>query len=196
MEEPRSGDQKQQDERPAEDWRSTVRSVIEEYIAGEKRQTEPAYKAELVEERRRRETLERRVNELVEENRRSKQIAEESDRGAQIRAELQRLGVSKVDLAFRAVKDDIVRGGDGSLVARTGDGERGLKEYLTAFVQENPELLPPRIAGGSGASSSPAAAGRSYGPDLERIRPGMSPEELQRVREQISQVAAQNLRGE
>lgn len=178
-----------------EDVKGVVRSVIEEYLTAEKRQSEPAYKAELVEERRRRENLERRVNELVEENKRSRQAAEESDRYSQIRAELQRLGVSKVDLAFRIVKDEVVRGAEGTLLAKTPEGERGLKEYLTTFVQDNPEFLPARIAGGSGAVS-PSRSGAVSGIDLERITPGMSREELQRVREHISQVALQSLRGE
>lgn len=179
-----------------EEWKDVIRTVIDEYVTVERRQTEPAYKAELLEERRRRENLERRVNELVEENKRSRQMAEESDRGAQIKTELQRLGVQKVDLAFRIVKDEIVRGSDGGLVARTADGERGVREYLAAFVQDNPEFLPARIAGGSGASSPPRAGSPGHGVDLDKIRPGMSAEELQRVREHIAQVAMQSLRGE
>ena len=181
---------------PQEDWRNAVRSIIEEVVSVERQRSEPAYKTELVEERRRREQLERRVNELVEENKRSRQMAEESDRGSQIRAELQRLGVSKIDLAYRIVKDDVQRSSDGVLTARTAEGDRGLREYLATFVQENPEFLPARIAGGSGVSSPQRNAAPTYSIDLERIRPGMSQEELQRVREQISQVALQSLRGE
>jgi len=179
-----------------EEWKDVVRTVIDEYVTVERRQTEPAYKTELLEERRRRENLERRVNELVEENKRSRQMAEESDRGAQIKTELQRLGVQKVDLAFRIVKDEIVRTPEGGLVAKTVDGERGVREYLSTFVQENPEFLPARIAGGSGAASPQRSGGASYGVDLDKIKPGMSAEELQRVREHISQVAIQSLRGE
>jgi hypothetical protein len=195
-------DQSQQEDRrvpgaaPAEEVKGMIRSVIEEFVTTERRQTEPAYKAELVEERRRREQLERRVNELVEENKRSRQAAEESDRHSQIRAELQRLGVAKVDLAFRIVKDDVTRGAEGTLQARTAEGDRGLREYLSDFVQANPEFLPARIAGGSGAVSPPKNVTGAQGIDLERIHPGMSREELQRVREQISQVAMQSLRGE
>lgn len=180
----------------AEDWRSAVRSIIEEVVSVERQHTEPAYKTELVEERRRREQLERRVNELVEENKRSRQLADESDRNAQIRAELQRLGVSKVDLAYKIVREDVARAADGALVARTADGERNLRDYLSVFVQENPEFLPARIAGGSGVSSPQRSGAPTYSVDLERIRPGMSQEELQRVREQVSQVALQSLRGE
>ena len=52
-----------------------------------------------------------------EENKRSKQIAEEAQTSSAIRAELQRLGVAKVDLAFKAIRDDIVRSEDGRLIA-------------------------------------------------------------------------------
>jgi len=184
------------DEARQDDIRGMIRSVIEEYITTERRQSEPAYKAELVEERRRRETLEKRVNELIDENRKSRQIAEEIDRHSQIKAELQRLGVAKVDLAFRIVKDDIQRGQDGGLLAKTQEGERPLREYLAEFVQNNPEFLPARISGGSGAASAQRAGLVRGEVELERIRPGMSPEELQRVREQVSQIALQSLRGE
>jgi len=52
------------------------------------------------------------------------------------------------------------------------------------------------MAGGSGAGApSKTASGGGSGVSLDQIRPGMSPEELQRVREEISRVAAQTLRG-
>ena len=176
--------------------RDVVRGAIQEFFSLEQSKAEPAYKVELMEERKRREHLETRVNELVEENRRSRTIAEEVERGASIRSELQRLGVAKVDLAFKAVKDDIVRGEDGRLVAMGGQGEMAIREYLTQFVNENPELLPARIAGGSGASSTHKAAPVSSGAgfDLDKIKPGMSAEDLERVRQEISRVASQSIR--
>ena len=82
-------------------------TLLKSTCAWSRSKTEPAYKVELVEERKRREQLERRLNELVDENRRSREMAEEMERSASIRAELQRLGVTKVDLAFKAVKEDI-----------------------------------------------------------------------------------------
>ena len=85
--------------------RAVVRGAMEEFLKQEHTKAEPAYKAELVEERRRREQLEQRVNELVQENQRSRQVAEEAERSSAIRAELQRLGVAKVDLAYRVVRD-------------------------------------------------------------------------------------------
>ena len=104
------------------DVRDIVRQAIEEFVNAEQRKAEPAYQAELQDERRRRESLEARLNQVVEENRKARAAAEEADRSSQIRNELQRLGVAKVDLAFRAVKDDIVRGDNGQLQARGAAG--------------------------------------------------------------------------
>src|SRR5713226_8995511 len=131
-----------------------VKQAVEEFARTEQAKTEPAYKVELQEERKRREQLERRLNELVEENKRSRKMAEEADRSSAIRAELQRLGVGKVDLAFKAVKDDIARAEDGRLIAKTDTGDIGMKDYLTGFVNSNPEFLPARISGGSGIPSN------------------------------------------
>jgi len=175
---------------PAADVRSAIREAIQEYIAAEQTKAEPAYKAELVEERKRREELERRVNELVTENQKTRAAAEEAQRNATIRTELQRLGVSKIDLAYKAVKDEIVRTSDGALAARTPNGDVGVREYLEHFVQENPELLPARITGGSGVSG-PQKPVTTAGVDLNKIRPGMSAEELARVREEIARIAQQ-----
>jgi hypothetical protein len=175
---------------------SIVKQAIEEFARQENSKSEPAYKAELQEERKRREQLELRLNELIEENKRNRQLAEEAERGAAIRAELQRLGVGKVDLAFKAVQDGVVRVEDGRLAARTEDGEVSLKDYLTKFVADKPEFLPARIPGGSGMTSTqkaPAAGRESV--DLEKIRPGMSQEEMERVRQEIVRVASQTLRG-
>src|SRR5579884_3438006 len=165
-----------QEKTAAPDLRAVVRGVIDEFVEAQRQKAEPAYKAELVEQRRRREQLETRVNALI-------------------RAELQRLGVSKVDLAFRAVRDDVVRGEDGRLVARGPQGEVGLKDFLTNFVNENPELLPARISGGSGMTPAQKSGPAPSGFDLDKIRPGMNPEELERVRQEISRLASQTLRG-
>jgi hypothetical protein len=175
--------------------RSLIRGVIDEFVHAEQAKAEPAYKAELLDERKRREDLEKRVNDLVRENARSRQMAEEAERSSSIRAELQRLGVVKVDLAYRAVKDDVERRQDGQLIARSGPDEVALRDYLKQFVQENPELLPARITGGSGMGSGPKAALNTGGLDLDKIRPGMSAEELEKVRQEVSRVASQALRG-
>jgi hypothetical protein len=178
------------------DIQSIVRQAIQEFASHEQAKSEPAYKAELQEERKRREQLERRLNELVEENKRSRQVAEEAERSSAIRAELQRLGVAKIDLAFKAVQDGIARAEDGRLVARGENGDLSVKEVLASFVNENPEFLPARIAGGTGMTGNqkvgPVGADRI---EIERIRPGMNREEMQRIREEIARVAAQTLRG-
>ena len=177
------------------DIRDVVRQTVEEFIRGEHQKAEPAYKAELQDERKRREGLEARLNQLVEENRKTRAQAEETDRSSQIRSELQRLGVAKIDLAFKAVRDDIVRTEDGRLQAR-GPENKSLQDYLAGFVQENPELLPARIAGGSGAQTPSKGTPPTVSPiELNAIRPGMSKDELDQVRKEISRIASQAIRG-
>lgn len=180
----------------AVDIRDVVRHAIEEFVRAEQEKAEPAYKAELQDERKRREGLEARLNQLVEENRKSRAIAEEADRNSQIRSELQRMGVAKLDLAFRAVKDDIMRTEDGQLRAKGPEG-KSLQEYLTGFVQDNPELLPARIAGGSGiqAPTKNTAQDTPGSLEIDKIKPGMNKDDLDRVRREISRLAHQALRG-
>jgi hypothetical protein len=187
---------KEQQPTPGIDIKHVVRQAIEEFVRNEQQKAEPAYKAELDDERKRREGLESRLNQLVEENRRARAAAEEADRNSQIRTELQRLGIAKVDLAFRAVKDDIVRGEDGRLRTQGPEG-KPLQEYLAGFVQENPELLPARIAGGSGMKSTSRSVTQdgSSAIEIDKIRPGMNKEEMDRVRQEISRLASQALRG-
>ncbi|MBI3281338.1 MAG: hypothetical protein HYZ57_15995 [Acidobacteria bacterium] len=193
MEETHNSSPAAQENAPA-DIRSVIQDAIREFITAEQSKKEPAYKQELTEERKRREQLERRLNELVEENRRSRQAAEEAERTSAVRAELQRLGVSKIDLAYRAIKEDVRRTEDGSIVARGSSGDVPLREYLAQFVNENPELLPARIPGGSGiATVQPATPASPI--DIDRIKPGMSPEELERVRQEIARIASQSIRG-
>jgi hypothetical protein len=181
---------------PTADLRNMIREVIQEFTQVEQAKSEPAYKVELDEERKRREQLERRLNELVQENKRTRQAAEELERSSKIRTELQRLGVSKIDLAYRAVKDDVQRSEDGRLVVRTEQGETPLPEYLSNFVSENPELLPARNVSGSGAGFVERQhAGSREGVDIDKIRPGMSTEELARVRQEIARIATQGVLG-
>ncbi len=173
-----------------------VQQAIDEYMKQDTVRREPAYKAELHEERRRREQLEKRLNEMAEENKRSRALAEEAQRSATIRSELQRLGVMKVDLAYKAVQDGIQRTEDGRLVARGDSGELPASEYLARFVQDNPEFLPARIPGGSGVTGAQKSGGQVTGGtvDLDQINPSMSKEELERVRQEILRVAQQSLR--
>jgi len=166
-----------------DDIREVVRAVVAEFMP---------QKNEMEEERARREALEQRVNELMAENSRARAVADEAERSVAVRSELQKLGVAKLDLAYRAIKDDIERSDDGKLIAKGGGV---MSDYLMRFVAENPELLPARLSGGSGAGVG-QRSGRADAPvDLEKIRPGMSPEEMERVRQEIARVASQTLRG-
>src|ERR1051325_4494535 len=112
------------------DIQAIVRQAIQEFTSAQQAKSEPAYKAELQEERKRREQLERRLNDLSEENKQSRQIAAEAERSSAVRAELQRLGVSKIDLAYRAVQDCVARTEDGRLVAHSDGGEISVRDYL------------------------------------------------------------------
>lgn len=163
--------------------RAVVQAVVQEFLP---------QKAELEEARRQHGELERRVNELIAENTKSRARADEAERSAGVRAELQRQGISKLDLAYRAIRDEISRSEDGKLVAQGG---LDLRDYVAQFVTENPELLPARVSGGSGAVAGQKGVSADGGVDLERIRPGMSPEEMERVRQEITRVASQTLRG-
>ncbi len=194
----------------AEDLRSVVREAIEEFFKSEReyasRNSDANAEAALMketalrEERIKRESLEQRVNDLIAANEKARTRDEEAERSAAIRAELQRAGVAKLDLAYKAVQDEIYRSEDGRLV---GHGGSELRDYIARFVGENPELLPARLAGGSGASTGQrggfgdtGSRGRWNTPvDLDKIRPGMNPEELERVRHEIARVASQTLRG-
>ncbi len=170
--------------------------IIQEAIQRAYAQRDPetsGLRNELAQERRKREQMEKRLNELVEENRRAKELAEQAERFSTVKSELQRLGVTKVELAFRAVKDDIFRGEDGRICAKNDEGQAvPFSEYLSQWVTANPEFRPARIAGGSGSSASRGAqAGSSF--DLEKIRPGMTAEELERARSEVARVASQML---
>jgi hypothetical protein len=165
------------------DIRAMVHAVLQEFLP---------QKTELEETRKQRDDLGRRLQELTAENARTRERAEEAERSVAVRAELQKQGVSKLDLAYRAIRDEFRRDEDGKLQARGGGDVR---DYVKQFVTENPELLPARVAGGSGAVANQQSAPAGGGVDFERIRPGMSPDEMERVRQEIARVASQTLRG-
>ena len=175
--------------------RRVLQETLEQYARQIQEEREPALKAELVEERRRREQLERRLNEVVEENGKHRQAAEETERHVAIKGVLQNLGVKKVDVAFRAVRDDVYRGEDGQLYGRGDGGSVGIKEFLARFVADNPEFLPARMAGGSGASGGQRAENEGGPLDLAHIRPGMSAEEKERARREIARLAGTDFGG-
>ena len=168
-----------------------VRKVISEYMRRASEQEEPALKAKLSEERKRREKLEGMLNGLKEENRQTRQRAEQAERFSRVRDSLRDMGVQKTELAFRLVKDDIFRGEDGELYAESGGGRVPYQEHLASFVSENPEFLPPRISGGSGATGASGSDLTSAGFDLGRIRPGMKREELAQAWKEVARLAGQ-----
>ncbi len=177
------------------DVQAVVQRAIAEYVRQDSSKREPALKAELQEERRKREALEKRLNQMAEENRLSREVAERAERSSKIKSELQALGVTKVDLAYKAVEDGIQRADDGRLVARSESGEVGVREYLSTFVHENPEFLPARIPGGTGVVASSRTV-QGAGPiDMNSITPSMSKEDKERVRQEILRVTARNFHG-
>lgn len=168
-----------------------IRAMIGEYMRQREDQQDTDLQAMLAEERRKRESLERQLGEMGEENRRTRRQSEQTDRVSRIQSCLQELGVRKVHLALRLVKDDIVRGDDGELYAEVKGARVPYKEYLEDFVGENPEFLPPRIAGGSGASGGERGGMRAGGVDLNSIRPGMSREEMAEAWKEVARLAGE-----
>jgi hypothetical protein len=143
--------------------------------------------AVLAEERERRLELERRVRDLDEQSRRFQQERAEAERVNRIREGLQQRGVRKTDLALRVVREDVKSGADGELMAELGGARTSLDEYLDRFVAENPEFLPPRITGGSGATGG----GGGFAPgglDLDSIRPGMSEEDARKAWREVARL--------
>lgn len=176
---------------PNTDVHSLIKTVLEEVMSTQQKQAEPAYKRELNEEKSRREQLEKRLNELIEENRRAKATTEALEQEAKIKAELQKQGVSKLDLAYRAVKDDVHRNSDGLLTVRNSEGQIPLRQYLQSFLDENPELLPARNIAGSGSQNSIRTKASGATIDLDAIHPGMSKEDMARARLEIARIATQ-----
>lgn len=176
-----------------QDIRGLVQEAIQEFLRHKQQETEPAHRAELQEERRRREQLEAQVRELLQKTRESElEVARARMTGA-VRDELQKQGVTKLDLAFRVIKDDIRQSEHGDYVVRGRDGDVSLQDYVKKFVDENPEFLPPRIKGGSGSSGMGGdATGARF--DLESIRPGMSEEERRQVHAAIANLASQTFK--
>ncbi len=142
----------------------------------------------LDEERRRRSELERQVRELGEESRMLRRQAEESERRALLREGLKERGVRKSQLAMRLIEPDVRRSEDGELFGEWEGSRVPLEEYLNRFVRENPEFLPPRIPGGSGAAGGGGSELTRSGFDLDAIRPGMSSAETRQAWSEIARL--------
>lgn len=132
------------------------------------------------------EELRRQLNMLAEERDRLIRAAKDEARSRAIREELSKAGVQNLKLAFRAVQEDLSLDGDDKLVALSEGRPMSGEEYLKRFLAANPELLPARVAGGSGL---PGHGSSLVGPDINSIRPGMSEEELASVRAEIMKLA-------
>lgn len=114
------------------------------------------------------------------------------DRELFLKEQIRSLGVRNVDLAFRAVRDDVEQAENGAWMA-VQNGERvPALQYLQEFVAQNPELIPARIAGGSGVPSRPGEYREEC--DLDQIRPGMDPASLRRAKEAVVRIIAQSKR--
>lgn len=142
----------------------------------------------LEQERRRRLELERQVKDLSEESRALRRQAEESERRSRLRDGLKERGVRKTHLAMRLLEADVRRNSDGDLVGEWEGALVPLDDYLNRFVQENPEFLPPRIAGGSGATSGRSSELTRSGLDLDSIRPGMGQEAAKQAWSEVARL--------
>lgn len=152
---------------------------------------EQSYAAALERERKRRQELEKHLHDLSEENRRNRREAEERDRLERIREGLRENGVVKADLAMRILRDDVRRGEDGELYGEVDGTPAPLDAYLSRFLAENPEFLPPRISGGTGIPASERANIGAAPFQMDDIRPGMSTEEAKRAWKEVARLMGQ-----
>lgn len=123
-----------------------------------------------------------KLGKQVEESERKQQEsaskAEQTERFSAIRTSLQNAGANpkKIELAFRAVKDDVVRTEDGALIVK-GVGkdkeDQPLDTFVAGFLKDNPEFLPPRGVTGSGQQQG-GEQHRQGEVDSDSIKPGMS----------------------
>lgn len=120
--------------------------------------------------------------------------AEEKERHSLIRTELGKFQFAKengIDAAFKVLGPDIKRNDASELV---GPNDEPLGEYIASQLTTAYDfMLAPKQVGGSGATN-----GKGRGPapvQLEDIKPGMKPEDLARVRQEIARVAAEALQG-
>ncbi len=146
------------------------------------------YREELERERRERRQLQQQLEEMQAENRRQRKQADEAQRLSLIREGLESRGVAKAKLALRLVKEDVVRDEEGQVYGNYEGSRLPLTEYLDRFLSENPEFLPPRIAGGSGVSGRGDRELGVSGMDLESIRPGMSREESRAAWKEVARL--------
>lgn len=163
-----------------DDLRATVRELMQEIQGGDNASAEGGGESGGAE-------LRRQLSMLAEERDQLVRVAKDEARSRAIREELTRAGVQNLKLAFRAVQEDLSLDGEDKLVAVSEGVPMSGEEYVKRFLAANPELLPARVAGGSGL---PGHGSSLLGPDINSIRPGMSEEELASVRAEIVKLAA------
>lgn len=109
-----------------------------------------------------------------------------------LRAELSKhVAPDRIDAAVRIFSPDVRYGEDGASIIG-GSEETPLAEFIeTAIHKQHDYLLPAKPVQGVGATSG----GRRRAPQLEDIKPGMKPEDLDAVRAAIAEYAGQALKG-
>lgn len=82
---------------------------------------------------------------------------------------------SSRELVKEHLKRAAKRDENGVIVVESSKGEVPLKDYAASYIDQSPNLIAAPPAGGAGTGKgTPAKSGRF---DLDRIKPGMSPEE-------------------
>jgi hypothetical protein len=183
----------QPDIAPARLGEEDIRRIIDGTVAAlAEKITSAAPVADASEKEEARAALEQQLEELRRSAEEYRTRAEAAEKAATVREELRKRGVTNVELAYRAIREDLTRGESGDIRAKTAGGEVALAEYLGQFLQSNPELMPARRLGGAGSSGG--AEGESAGLDMDSIRPGMDPAEMERARREVARVISQSLR--
>lgn len=114
------------------------------------------------------------------------------DRELYLKDQIRALGVRNIELAYKAVREEIEQSEDGEWIARVGSERVPATQFLRSFVSQNPELVPARLISGSG---TPARSEEFRDDcDLDQIRPGMDPVSLRRAREAVVRIIAQSKR--
>jgi hypothetical protein len=113
------------------DIKQIIRDTVQETL---KQRGEPDYAAALRDETRRRESLERRVNELVAEIRCAREKAKEAEMALAVRTELQREGIADLVLWAPAIIQQLERDEAGHIVSKAG---QPLRNLVREFVKEH-----------------------------------------------------------
>lgn len=135
------------------------------------------------------------VEELESTRRELEQLRREKlsqDREVFLRDQIRALGVRNVDLAYRAVREDVSKDQDGVWTAEVDGTKVPATQFLKQFIARNPDLIPARMISGSGAPSR--AEETDHECDLDQIRPGMDPASMRRAREAVVRIIAQTKR--